>query len=391
MAEHAILSPSAAERWTECPGSVELCEGLPDTESQASRDGTEAHDIAAGLLSVDVVVRRGARGRRLALPSSMRECVDAYVGYVQALQDIYEARAAVETKVVLLPKWCWGTADAILRAFEPDGRIHLHVVDLKTGGGHFVPAVRNRQLAVYGLAALRGADLSVVSAVSLHIVQPRWQDSDGIARVWTLTPAELEAFLAPTLQAARTIASGAKGLPLVPGEHCTFCRARATCPALQRQVESAVQASFAAVPLEPPQPATMSPEQIGKVLGAASVIEVWLKAVRERAHQMALDGQHVPGHKLVERVGNRKWIDDASAADMLRSIGVDPYTEPKLVTPAEAERRAGRARKDAIAPLTTKPINGVALVPETDKRPAIAADVVASFRALPLPFDAENL
>lgn len=390
MSDHAVLSPSAAERWTACPGSVELSRGLPDTDSLASRNGTWAHECAALRLNAKSPRDREAYRTLEGLPATLAMCVDSYVGYVLALRAIYGGDLYIEERVELLQDWCWGTADAILVARADDGSLHLHVVDLKTGGGHFVPAVGNRQLAVYGAAALQRLPQEPrVAKVSLHIVQPAWPDPDGnIARVWHTTPAELEQFLAPTMAVARRVAAGETNLPLQPGGHCTFCKARSTCPALRAQVESAVQTSFANAPVvEPPEPRTMTPEQLAKVLGAAALIETWLAAVRETAHANAIAGTKVPGYKLVEKIGNRRWTDETAAADALRAAGVDPYVEPKLVTPAEAERRVGRGRRALLEPLTTRPTTGVALVPEHDKRPAIAASVAASFQNTALPND----
>ena len=47
MAAHAKLSPSAASRWINCPGSVALCATLPKPPSTFYADeGTSAHALA---------------------------------------------------------------------------------------------------------------------------------------------------------------------------------------------------------------------------------------------------------------------------------------------------------------------------------------------------------
>lgn len=43
---HAKLSPSSAERWMSCPGSVALCEGKDDKGNQFAHDGTTMHHFA---------------------------------------------------------------------------------------------------------------------------------------------------------------------------------------------------------------------------------------------------------------------------------------------------------------------------------------------------------
>ena len=52
MAEtHATLSPSSADRWMTCPGSVPLSEGIVDTSSEYAAEGSAAHEIAALCLT----------------------------------------------------------------------------------------------------------------------------------------------------------------------------------------------------------------------------------------------------------------------------------------------------------------------------------------------------
>lgn len=46
MTVHARLSASGAERWMECPPSIKLSKGRPDTASQFAAEGTLAHAVA---------------------------------------------------------------------------------------------------------------------------------------------------------------------------------------------------------------------------------------------------------------------------------------------------------------------------------------------------------
>lgn len=43
---HALLGPSGAHRWMECPPSARLEEQFPDSTSEAAREGTLAHELA---------------------------------------------------------------------------------------------------------------------------------------------------------------------------------------------------------------------------------------------------------------------------------------------------------------------------------------------------------
>ena len=44
--DHALLGPSNAYQWAACPPSARLSEGLPDTGSEAAKEGTLAHELA---------------------------------------------------------------------------------------------------------------------------------------------------------------------------------------------------------------------------------------------------------------------------------------------------------------------------------------------------------
>lgn len=50
MAYHAKLSPSSADRWVSCTASVSAQEGLSDDGSEAARQGTACHQMAAEVL-----------------------------------------------------------------------------------------------------------------------------------------------------------------------------------------------------------------------------------------------------------------------------------------------------------------------------------------------------
>ena len=65
---HAVLSPSASERWISCPASIAMAELVPPgVESGYAAEGTAAHGLAElkgrwsfGQISeVDYVVERG--------------------------------------------------------------------------------------------------------------------------------------------------------------------------------------------------------------------------------------------------------------------------------------------------------------------------------------------
>lgn len=51
---HAKFSPSSAEKWMTCPGSIAMEEGLPDSSSAFADEGTAAHFLASESLKNEV-------------------------------------------------------------------------------------------------------------------------------------------------------------------------------------------------------------------------------------------------------------------------------------------------------------------------------------------------
>jgi hypothetical protein len=83
---------------------------------------------------------------------------------------------------------------------------------------------------------------------------------------------------------------------------------------------------------------------------------------------MAEGGTHIPGYKLVEKIGNRKWAaDDAKVIADLQSViklTEDQIFSKKLLSPAGIEKVLGAKRKEEIANMYHKPVTGTNLVSE---------------------------
>ncbi len=112
------------------------------------------------------------------------------------------------------------------------------------------------------------------------------------------------------------------------------------------------------------------------------MIAAWTKAVRAFAHNEAVAGRPPAGYKLVTgRRGNRKWLDEDAAAAALGRDGVQPYVQD-LISPAVAEKQLKAFGKTLAADLVTQAPGSPELVPEGDKRPAIACGPESVFSAV---------
>lgn len=389
---HAPLPPSASHRWMNCPGSVAACKDIPSVDSVYAQEGTFAHEVAADLLrnggqAADAIGRKSADGQ-FVVDAEMAQHIQVYLDAVRtiALASLGDVEMLVERKVKLSSK-VYGTLDLGLVVRDAEGRrstqgrvSEIHIADLKYGQGVFVSAEDNSQLMIYVLALLTelGQAPQLVDRVVAHIVQPRFATADPHRSV-ELTAQELVDFRAKV--AAAELATEQPNAPLVAGEWCRFCPAKSTCPALRDAAMLTVQDVFPMLdpqqdPVSPPDLSQLPADQLARILNTAEVAEQWIEAVREHALKRAAAGEHIPGRKLVERFGHRKWIDEATVAATLQSLGVDPWAPRELLSPNQVEKHS-KALKSVVSQLTTKPVIGIALVPSRDRRPEITANPAA--------------
>lgn len=361
MSTHSVLSPSKAERWISCPGSVALCRDIPDTTSVYAKEGTQAHAYAAWLLN-------GAKVPEPFAPS--KEMVEYVSVYTNAVRRAGQGKALLVEQSVDISAWTGekggkGTADAIVI-----GANVLEVHDLKYGVGHIVDAENNYQLMLYALGALDflGDIWGTFSQVKLVIHQPR---RDHLSE-WTISYGDLLEFGGRAFRAGQTATHCEKGEHLVPSEKaCLWCPAKAVCPALTAKVQSTVFDDFA-----------MVPESDGPVPNEATLnlIETWIAAIRAHVFDKLNRWESVPGWKLVAgRQGNRAWNDAPAveaALDAMRIRKMDSH-DMSLKSVAQMEKVVSKKKWAALTPLISRGDARPTMVAESDKRQALKPPAIA--------------
>lgn len=370
---HSKLGASQYDRWGKslggCPGSVRLCEGVEKRSSEYAERGTEAHTLAYSKLS----------GHPYALLGDEEEdaSVDTYVAYVNdcALpnQPPPNAQRFLEQRFDLTryhPN-LYGTADAVIH--WPQVK-KLKVIDYKHGAGVPVEVEENAQLMYYGLGAMSSLNAPVAS-IELVIVQPRCFHPDGLIRSWKTTPARLLDFVADLVDDAK--ATEDPNAELVPGDHCRWCPAKATCPALREKSMALAAQSFTSL-------TPYNPQSLSQTLSMLSVIETWVKGVREFAYREAEQGRPPPGWKLVDKRAMRKWRDNLKMDDLARNLGVKPpdVWETKLRSPAQVEKLLGKEGKAVFDQFIVAESSGKTLVEMSDKRPEAKERAIGEFDSL---------
>lgn len=373
MSNHAVLPPSSAERWLNCPGSRALSEGCPDSDSEASRYGTFAHDIAARALTEDRPASDyiGEIDGEFTVDEQMAEQIQVYIDVVDDLAFVAD-KVLIEQKVVYSDD-NWGTSDAVIVTGAT-----LDIVDLKFGLV-YVSADANTQLMDYACAALKSLELPrAIQKVRLHIVQPRHYDADDVHRTYETTIGALGRWEATVLAPGIAAAFDSKAR-LQPGDHCKYCPAQMKCMAYQDAALVAAQEVFTDGDLTsaaktPQAPSTLTPERLKVAYDAIPLLKEWIKSIEEFAHNEAKVGRLISGYKLVGAIGNRKWTSESDAEKKLRKSGIEPFVE-RLISPNQAQQALGnkKAHKAFIDDLCIRPALGDKLVPVSDRRPSISS------------------
>ena len=362
--QHAKLSPSSAERWIHCPGSIRLSEGIPDQTSPYAEEGTAAHRLAELKLRKLIDDKLEIRPYIDTCDGEMEEATDFYRDIVQ------EKLAGAGPDAVLmveqrfgLTDWvpqCFGTSDAVIISGDT-----IEVIDFKYGKGVRVDAKENPQMRLYGLgAASLFGDIYDLRTVRMTIVQPR------LDHVSTEELPIHDLFWWAEM-VVRPAAQEALDRTVVPhtacGEWCRFCPVRATCRTrAEKQLELAAY-DFRKPPL-------LTPDEIAEILGRIDELQKWATDVSDYALQQALDGEHFTGWKLVEGRSVRKYADDLKVAETLQAAGFPEAAlyERKLLGLTAMEKLVGKKRlTETLGDLIVKPAGKPVLVPVTDKREAL--------------------
>jgi hypothetical protein len=296
--------------------------------------------------------------------------------YTDQVQQLVESTGGTLHVEQRLPIGQWtdeadahGTSDAVIVAGD-----ELIVADLKFGMGVEVSAVENKQLMVYGLAALdvfgKVEGGYSFKTVRLVISQPR----TGNFSEWTVSVEDLLAFGKEVKMAAAT--TRMLDAPLHASEKaCKFCKAKATCPALTKAVESATGALFE----DCAPPGRVFGADLSVKMSMVKLVEDWCKAIRAETERSLLAGEAVPGYKLVQgKMGNRKWSDAEEAEATLKGIRlkVEEMYDLSLISPTTAEKLMGAGtigprQWKKVIPLITRSEGQPSVAPESDKRPAL--------------------
>jgi hypothetical protein len=218
-----------------CPGSARLEAGLPDEESEESREGTLLHDYFAHP-EYDRAMLKPNQRDLLELADTLTKTV---IDRVELEQDLigkphedYPEKLLDEEILSGRPDW--------FRHYELDGKTNVTlVIDRKFGFTAVERADLNLQLRAYALLAAdyNFCAFSATGQVFAAIVQPRAPFDERIT-IARYTPEDIEDSRKQILSILEAAAQS--DAPLVPGElQCHYCKAKLICPAFREAIEKA--------------------------------------------------------------------------------------------------------------------------------------------------------
>lgn len=363
MSKHAFLSASSSHRWLKCPPSAKLCESIVDSPSSYAQEGTDCHELCAYLVEKTLGLDVKDPTENLTFYSKeMQTNAEEYRNFV--IERLEEARTRCKDPLILVEqrldfsRWVkngFGTGDCIIVS---DGL--LEVIDYKNGLGIIVEADHNSQMMCYGLGAIAAFDgLYDIKEIRMTIFQPR---RDNIS-TFTMTKEELLDWGDYTLAPIAELASEGLG-EFSAGDHCQFCKAKATC-----RKRSEYNMEIARYDFE--QPSLLSNDEIAEILPMIDQITSWCNDIKDYALTMAKSGVRFNGFKLVEGRSVRRYTDEDTVAFIVENAGYDPYEKKILGITAMSNMLGKKVFSDLLSGMVTKPMGKPTLVPENDKRPEI--------------------
>lgn len=364
---HAKLSPSSSERWIACPGSVqaqaEAIENDPtlDESSDHSRLGTAAHALLEACMIIgcdprDLIGAYIAGKDHPPVDEDMCDAVSIALDYIEEYVDTYGEENLIvlpESRVPIGPQiditgdnetdedLCSGTTDIIVAHRDMS---MCMVVDYKHGSGVKVDAKENSQTMLYGAGARQ--TFGKFKKYRSVIVQPRAGKKRPVDE-WEYTDATLRKFLVDKVRPSARAAI-LPNAPRVAGDHCQWCKAAPRCRTRKDKVWAIAQVEFS--PIEDPDPARLSDEELLEVVENIGFLKNYIKSIEEHALRLAqANPRALPGWVLGWGKRTREWDNVDSVIEFCRERGLKPddYAPRQLLSPAQLDKvlRARMPRK----------------------------------------------
>jgi len=396
---HSETGASGADRWFFCPGSVTLSRKVPDGPSgKAAEKGTGAHEVLelcfpdGNCEPSDFIEEEMSNGYvfKEGDVEAVDDAIECLKERSRSIQAAHEIKSEVSFDLTCLHDGLWGTSDVVMAADD----MSVLLVDDYKNGVRYVGAENNLQLLFYALGAIwkfcqdhnkeylieMNGWGGVFDRVNVGIVQPNCSVEGEIHRTWEVPPEVLDQFAVTLVE--KTKAAYNPESPRIPGDQCTWCKAKPICKEFHGNAQKLAKIDFAPTTdpktITLPDPNHMSLEDVLKLKDFEGMFKSYFESIDDFLLAKLRHGDEVEGYKLVRRNKNRAWLDKDNLEEDLEILMDDPEKlyKKKLITPAQAEKILG---KDVIAEFCHKPEGDLMIAPSSDKRAAVAISAKADF------------
>jgi len=368
---HALLPPSSAEQWVNCPGWLEMVTWYPDDEdTEDAMIGTAVHELGAHLIREDYGTPYTASAENgVIYTDEMEECAFVYAGYCCGLIEQYPRSAYAIERHVSMSSYIHpqnsGTPDFAL--VDRETRT-IHIVDYKHGRG-IVETFENWQLLDYLVGVVEAHNLNIAElwghewSINLTVVQPRAFHGEGVIRTWVVPNRSIHSYVERLHNSAVEALSGSAKCH--SGEHCRYCNALTACPTALQTGMLLFDIAGRATPVElSAQAMGLQYEVIQSAIKILSALGVSYEA--QLSAKLRL-GVTIPGWSIEGKVGNLEWkapLEEIFAFGDL--MGIDLRKSPEAITPTQAKSKGLDAT--ILAEYASRPNKGFKLTKFDDSR-----------------------
>lgn len=361
-----VLRPSSAERWMNCPASINYTDSK--TSVYATK-GTKQHELAAEILTAYANGHNTNQG--LAHPDLNSNTIF----YINTIIDRIEMTKRSGDFVALhIEKTLEFELDNFILRGTPDCVIEykdcFEILDLKDGY-QSVLVKDNPQLLCYAFLARvslnkRCSSVTIVQDSTMNLLSS--PTTSGTLYFLSNLDIQLDK---------------ESGLRFFAGDWCQFCPHRMDCFTYRKSVSP-----FAATL---PQLKDADPTTLGHLFALSKFLKSYLAEVEEKVKEDIIkNNKDIPGFKAVEGRGMRQWSKpEIEIIETLKVNGLteDQYLHPKyLKSYTEIEKLNSEAKKLVSELVHVR--KGITIVPISDPRPAIGP--IPEFDPLPLQGDSNG-
>lgn len=347
MTKHAILSASGSHRWLECTPSALLEKEEPESESPYAKEGTLAHAFAENELRkifnfIDEDEYKIEHEKLVSdelYTDDMKDHVQKYVDEVTKKYNFIEKCGGtkpyidIETKLNFgecVPDG-FGTADAII---YDDTKKLMYIYDLKYGKGVEVSAIKNTQLLLYAVGAVKIVDMiGDVENISLNIIQPRIDNFSS----YELTKTELNKFTKNVKEKAKLAIKGEGDFN--PSEKtCKFCKVKGKCRA---RSDKLMKLYFEKE--SDKDRALIKDDELAYYYEKGKELTSWYADIVNEMHHRMMNGTKIKGYKLAKGRKTRAFTDIEKAIDLFDKLGFKRqlFYENKPIALTKIEKLVG--------------------------------------------------